>query len=170
MFVVGGSYKGFYLNQLKKIGKIDLLIFQQDIFYEFDYEQELLGEAVVSKELIYLNKLLNCPIVVYGESNLLGQKSKCLITCVNGKISIVDNGVDVSIFIKQKNVIISNKLFKYNNNFVTISLVDKKPFYLEKYKNAGNNYFICDKTGVTKIKNAQIYRKFKKYCYFSLPC
>lgn len=169
LFVVGGSYKAFYLNQLKNINNVDIVIFQQGIFYDFDYEEELLGEALVSKELLHLNGMLGCPIIVFGQSNLMGNKSKCLIACVNNKISIISKNDELCLFVKRRSVVMSSKLFARGRGFVTISLLDKKAVNLDEYKNMGNNYFICDKTGVTKIKNGQIYRKFRKYCYFRLP-
>ena len=88
VFVVGGSYKGFYLNKLNRIKYVDLLIFHQNIFYEFDYEQEQFYDAPVSKELISLNEKLKCPILVYGVMLKDNIRTKCFILCVYGKVSI----------------------------------------------------------------------------------
>jgi len=166
MFVVGGSYKGFYINELKNISKIDLLVFNQGIFYDFDYEQEYLGDAPVSKELIALNRKLKCPIVVYGRSKFLDENQKCFIICVNQKISIINSNKDVYLYIKGKFILIGNKLYKNTKAFATISIMENllsnQAVWLDK------NYFICDKRGVTRVQNGRKYRKFRKYCYFIL--
>lgn len=167
MFVVGGSYKSFYINELKKINNIDLLIFHQNIFYDFDYEQEYLKDAPVTNELINLNKRLNCPIVVYGFSNFLNNRKKCFIVCVNGKVSVIDCKKDVYLYIKGKLILIGNKIYKNTHAFATISVIDKNNFNVF-YKNKFNNYFICDLKGVSRYQNGKIYRKFRKCCYFSL--
>ena len=168
MFVVGGSYKGFYINELKKINKIDLLVFHQNIFYDFDYEQEYLGYAPVTKELISLNKILKCPIVIYGVSKFLEKKQRCFILCINEKVSVVDSIKDIYLYIKGKVVLIGNKLYKNSKAFSTISIFDKKQNFQNISKNMSNNCFICDKKGVSLIRYGGIYRKFRKCCYFSL--
>ena len=66
VFVIGGSYKSFYLNKLRKIGKPDIIVFNQNIFYDFDITAESGFNGPVSKELLHLNSLLNCPVLVYG--------------------------------------------------------------------------------------------------------
>ena len=45
---------------------------------------------------------------------------------------------------------------------------NKKVNDIKFTKNLPNNYFICGKTGVLRIQNGEIYRKFRKYCYFVL--
>ncbi len=167
LFVVGGSYKGFYLNELLKIKNVDLIVFNQNIFYEFDYEQEYLCNPVVSNELISLNHRFNCPIVVYGEANFLGKKEKCFILCVNQKVSIIKQYSNIYLFIKGKTILITNKLQRYTKNRITISLINQKYYNLDQL-NSSNNYFICDKKGVFRLQNGKIYRKFRKYCYFRL--
>ena len=79
VFVVGGSYKAFYLNQLHKIGKPSIIVFNQDIFYDFNVDLEEGFAGAVSAELIELNKLFNCPIVVYGTMIKNNSKDKCII-------------------------------------------------------------------------------------------
>ena len=168
MFVVGGSYKSFYINQINKIKNIDLLIFHQNIFYDFDYEQEYLFDAPVSNELISLNKKFNCPILVYGYSKFLNKRQKCFILCVNQKVSVIDCAKDVYLYIKGKIVLIGNKLYKQSKSFSTISIVDKKQNPQNFTKIRFNNYFICDKKGVSCFQGGKIYRKFRKCCNFSL--
>lgn len=168
MFVVGGSYKSFYLNQLKNINKIDLLIFNQNIFYDFNYEQEYLDDNIVTQELIMLNKKLNCPIIVYGKYKFFNKEQKCFILCVNGKVSVINRTDDIYLYIKGKMVLIGNKLYKKTKTFSTISMLDSRPDLQVISKNLPLNYFVCDKTGVSRLQYDKIYRKFQKYCYFSL--
>ena len=168
MFVVGGSYKSFYINQLKNIKKIDLLIFHQNIFYDFDYQKEYLYDATVTNELINLNKTLNCPIVVYGSYTLFEKTGKCFILCVNGKVSVIDCADDVYLYIRGKMVLIGNKIYRNPKAFSTISIVDIKDNFQKISIKSQHNYFICDKKGVSRIQNGKIYRKFQKCCYFTL--
>ena len=168
MFVTGGSYKRFYINELSKIKDIDLLIFHQNIFYDFDYEQEYLGDALITKELIGLNSILNCPIVVYGCYKLFDIRKKCFIVCINRKVSVIEGSDDIYLYIKSKLVLIGNKIYKDAKYFSTISIVDKRNKFEQINKKLCYNYFICDKKGVTRLQGSQIYRKFQKCCYFSL--
>ena len=168
MFVVGGSYKSFYINELNKIKNIDLLIFNQNIFYDFDYEQEYLGYAPVTKEIINLNKTLNCHIIVYGNSKLFSKRKKCFIVCVNGKVSVIDANKDVYVYIKGKLILIGNKLYNYSKAFSTISIINERYNSQIISKKLANNCFICDEKSVLRVQNGKIYRKFRKYCYFRL--
>lgn len=168
VFVMGGSYKGFYLNQLNKIKRADLIIFHQDIFYEFNYIKESSNYAPVTKELINLNQKLKCPILVYGILNKNGIINKCFILCVNGKVSIIDCKKDIYLYIKGKFILISTKIYKYSDAFSIISILDKKCNLPNILQTTAKNYFICDKKGVTLIKNNKIYRKFRKCCNFIL--
>ena len=168
LFVVGGSYKGFYINQLPKISKLDLLVFHQNIFYDFDYEQECLDDAPVTNELIALNQKLNCPIVVYGRSSLLSKTEKCFIVCVNGRVSVINSHQDIYLYIKGKTILIGNRVYKNTKAFSTISIVESAQNYQIISKKYCNNYFICDKKGVLRLQGGKIYRKFRKCCYFSL--
>lgn len=169
LFVVGGSYKGFYLNQINKIKNVDLIVFQQNIIYTFDYFEEFCGEKLVSKELLFLNRKFNCPIVVLGKCLFLGEIKKCFIICVNEKISVLPANVDVELYINGKLVLISNKInkvLKTNKYFSSILLIDKK-IKINSYK-LRKNVFVCDYNSVTRFQGSQFYKKFRKYCYFSL--
>ncbi len=168
MFVVGGSYKRFYINEFNKIKDVDLLIFHQDIFYEFDYEQEYLGEAIVTNELIYLNKILKCPIIVYGRYKLFNQCGKCFIVCINGKVAVLNSFDNVYLYIKGKMVLIGNKMYKNSNAFSTVSIIDNSDNCHIISKISQHNYFICTKKGVVRLQHGRIYRKFQKSCYFTL--
>lgn len=164
-FVIGGSYKGFYLNDLKKIKNTDLLIFHQNIFYEFNYKDECLNNAPVSKEIIELNKQLKCPIIVYGILNKDGKRQKCFIICNNKKIHIIKNKY-FYLNIKNKYIIISDEINKRFNKFVTIFMLNKKCDF--KNVNIRKKCFLCERKSVTYINNRKIYKKFRKCCYFIL--
>ena len=168
VFVMGGSYKGFYINKLPTIKNVDLLIFNQNIFYDFDYEQEYLFDAPVTKELIDLNLKLKCPIVVYGYCKFLEERKKCFIICVNGKVSVINANREVYLYIKGKLILIGNKLLKSFNTFASICMLNKDVNYSKLNKKYLKNYFLCNKKGVACIQGNKIYRKFRKCCYFSL--
>ena len=168
LFVMGGSYKSFYINELNNIKKIDLLIFNQNIFYDFDYEQEYLQDAPVTKELIALNNKFHCPIIVFGYSKFMNVRQKCFIICVNGKVSVIEDSHDVYLYIKGKTILIGNKIYKNSKVFATISKINENDNWKFISKNNQNNYFICNKKCVLRLQNGKIYRKFRKYSYFSL--
>ena len=168
MFVIGGTYKSFYINHLSKINNIDLLVFGQNIFYDFDYEQEYLFDAPVTKELIELNKKLNCPIVVRSKSRLFDIVKDCFVICINGKVAVVDCEQDIYVCIKNKLVLISNIMYKRTKAFATIVMGKTKQNWKNLTKSVQSNYFICDKKSVIRLQNGKFYRKFRKCCYFSL--
>ena len=167
VFVVGGSYKSFYFNELNKISKADLVVFHQDIFYDFNYEKEKV-DGTVSKELINLNKKLKCPIVVYGILNNSGVRNKCYILCVNKKVNVIDCNKDLYLYIKGKLILIGNRIYKYSRAFATISFIKEQYVYDDYVKTSVQNYFLCDKRGVSYIKSGKFDRKFRKCCYFTL--
>lgn len=167
MFVVGGSYKSFYINHINKINKIDLLIFHQDIFYDFEYAQEK-SNPIVSKELISLNQKFKCPILVYGIFIKNNIKRKCFILCINSKVSIIDCSKDIYLYIKRKLILVSNNMYNRSKAFVTISIINESINYENIKIFNRTNHFICNKKGVLHIKNGKIYKKFRKCCYFTL--
>ena len=165
VFVLAGSYKWFYLNQLKKLNKVDLIVFYQDIFYEYNYLEEIFGDGVVKKELIHLNRLLKCPILVCGKLNKDGVINRCFILCNNGKVRIIDWDKDIYLRIKNKVILISNNHFYNTKSFCSILFNNN---YEDLYKKYTDKCFLCDKKNVTLINNGKIYRKFRKCCYFTL--
>lgn len=169
MFVVGGSYKGFYLNQIHKVGNVDLIVFQQGIIYDFDYAEEYLGDGVVSKELVALNTKFNCPIVVLGYKIFFGKREKCFIVCVNKRVSVIPVYKDVNLYIKNKLILISNRVNRLefaDKYFAFILMVDKNSKITSN--KLAKNLFVCDNKGVTRWQGENFYKKFRKYCYFSL--
>lgn len=167
--MVGGSYKGFYLNQINKIKHVDLIIFQKGIIYDFDYEEEYCGSKVVGGELVALNKKFGCPIVVFGNSVFLGNKEKCFIVCINGKVSVIPIYRDVYLYLHGKLILISNKINAINMSnkyFSLILMLDKK--MKVNFNKMAKNLFVCDGRGVVRVQEGIFYKKFRKYCYFSL--
>ena len=104
--------------------------------------------------------------MVYGCSNFLGNNQKCFIVCVNENVSIIESDKDVYLYVKERFVLISNKIHIKSKAFATISIMEKAISNPKILSN--NNYFICDKKGVTRCQNGEMYRKFRKYCYFIL--
>lgn len=169
LFVVGGSYKGFYLNQIGKVGRVDLIVFQQGIIYDFDYAEEYCGNGVVGKELIALSRRFDCPIVALGYNAFFGKREKCFIVCVNGKISIIPAYKNVNLYIHGKLILISNNPYEIENadKYFSFILLTNKKVQINSNKLA-KNLFICDNNSVTRWQGKSFYKKFRKYCYFSL--
>lgn len=168
MFVVGGSYKGFYLNQLIKNRRLDFLFFHQNIFYEYDIEKERLGLGVVKKELLELNDKFQCPILVYGKILKNGNLKKCFILCRQNRVKIIDENNCIYLYTKKQLILISNKSCGYSKADINILIKDKMTGLDCINKNEFNNLFICHKKGVIYLKNNKIYKKFRKCCYFTL--
>lgn len=167
VFVVGGSYKAFYLNRLSKVGNPDIIVFNQNIFYDFDMEKERYFNGPVSVELKQLNKLFNCPIIVYGTIIKDCQKDKCFILCNHGKIKVFDENCDIYIKIKNCYILIGNKQYFLSKTFATITMSNDIKFAKER-RHKINNYFYCNKKGVTLFKGGKFYKKFNKCCKFIL--
>jgi len=166
VFVVGGSYKSFYLNYISRIKDADLLIFNQGIFYDFDYNKEQVCPNA-SMELLNLNRKLNCPIIVYCSVVKDGIKSKCFLLCNKQKLSIINEDRDIYLKIRDEYILIGNRLYVYSQAFATISILDR---FNDDYNTCkrGNNRFICTKKKVLVINKGKVYRKFQKCCYFIL--
>lgn len=148
---------------------MDLIVFQQGIIYDFDCAEEYVGNGVVSKELVALNTKFNCPIVVFGYEIFFGKRERCFIVCVNKKISIVPIYKDVNLYVKNKLIAISNKIneIKFANKYFAFILMRDKNVKINPNKLA-KNLFVCDNSGVTRWQGENFYKKFRKYCYFSL--
>ena len=167
MFVVGGSYKWFYLNVLKKIKNIDLLVFHQNIFYMLD-SKDILTNDIIFKEISDLNKILQCPICVYGILNKNGINQKIFILCAKGKISIINCNKDIYLYIKNKLVVITTRFYKYSKAFASIEMFNNLNVLQKNTKNRQKNHFRCCPRGVLYVYDNKIYRKIRKCCYFTL--
>ena len=167
IFVVGGSYKAFYLNYLPRINNPDIIVFNQNIFYDFDTDLERGFCGPVSAELKHLNKLFNCPIVVYGVRVKEGKKDKCFILCKNGKIKVFDTNYDIYLNIKNHYILIGSNEYFSSKVFATITIQDDDQLFKFNQRYIGN-YFYINKKSVILSKDSKFYKKFNKCCKFIL--
>lgn len=164
VFVVGGSYKAFYLNYLKKINKIDLLIFQENILYDFDIYEELNNNPIVTQEILALSKKLDCKIVAIVNTNLLGIKNKEILYCDKENVNLISTDRYLSLIFNNKKVLIGCKDI-YSNSALTIKV---EPNNKTSNKYCTKRCLICDKQGVSFVNKGKITKKIRKICYFSL--
>lgn len=168
LFVVGGSYKAFYINNLKKIKNLDLLIFQENILYEFDYYNELCGNKLITNEMMSLVLKLNCKIIAKIRTNLCGIiKNEMLYADKNG-VKIIDENRYLKFLFKNKAVICSFHTIIYDKYDLQIILKNSRVNQHIKKIYVKNKMLICDKYGVVYSNKDKIVRKFWKICYFSL--
>ena len=101
--VSGGNYKSFYINCATKQYQCDLLVFNSDIIYDYVVKDELLGDAIVTKELTALSKKMGC--VVVAKVNVVLNKivTKSLIVCDGEKLSVGPSKLGQKICVKEKN-------------------------------------------------------------------
>lgn len=174
LFVVGGSYKAFYLNNIQKYKELDLLIFQNNILYEYDYYNENFGEKTITNEMMSLQEKLHCKIIAKIKTNLCGIKKDEVLYCDNNGVKILNNNRYMEIFIKNKKFFISNYCIIAKSEYFIYFLKNKNDFCIPRrnydniYFSKKSIFFVCDKCGVNMIKNNFMTRKFRKICYFSL--
>ena len=168
IFVVGGSYRSFYINKLNTIKNIDLIIFNNGVFDEINYCDEEVDIKVFTDEIKELNKLLKCSIVVCCNINKFGNRYKAFVLCVNQKISIISPHKDIYLYIKGELILITSKLYKNLYAFATICTTDYGDEIIKRYIKFKNGCFILRDKSVTQITGGKIYRKFKKCCEFIL--
>lgn len=166
LFVVGGSYKAFYLNNIHKFKQLDLIVFQDGLLYEYDYYDETFGARTITNEMIGLCQKFNCKIVAKIQTKLFDKKYDEFLYCDKNGVKIIKNDRYFKICIK-------NKFFLISNYFVSA----KSDYYVRfvKYRNElrlpqarRSVVFVCDKMGVDLHYNKFITRKFRKICYFTL--
>ena len=167
VFVVGGSYKAFYINNINKLKKIDLLVFQENILYEFDYYNELLGAKTVTNEMINLATTLNCKIVAIVSTNFFGEKSREILYADNEKVSLISDKNYLDLIIDKIRLKIGVDKLKEDVS-IFLKLYAKKLYKMKIWASKGVSFF-CNKSGVKMIKNGKIKRKNRKICYFCLP-
>jgi len=165
VFVVGGSYKAFYLNNINKLKNVDLLVFQEGLLYDFDCFNETYGMKIVSNELQYLCQKLECKIVALVNSNLFGLSKKELLYADDKDVFLV--GDNLKLVLKEKVVEIGFKNVFSNSN-VNIKLNSGCNDPVIKKCNYKKIYFYCNKKGVSCVKMGKLKRKFRKICYFCL--
>ena len=168
IFVVGGSYRSFYINKINSIKNVDLIIFNNGVFSDINYCVEDIDTIVFVDEIKELNKLFKCPVIVCCNINRFGNKYNAFVLCVNQKISIIPTCRNVYLYIDKELVLISNKIYKQSYAFVNICITDYNDKTSKKHISLKNRYFICGNKEVLKIINGKICRKFKKCCEFIL--
>lgn len=167
-FVVGGSYKGFYINHVRQCSDVDILVFQEGLLYEYDYYNETFGSKTITKELLSLANKLNCVILAKIKVNFLNKIQDEILCCDKSKVITFSSERYFKIYIKGKRVIFSlkNVFFECADIFIRLT---KNRLEMKKIRQkCHKRTFLCDKYGVEYVKNGKIRRKFRKFCYFSL--
>ena len=167
-FVVGGSYKGFYINHLNECKDLDILVFQEGLLYEYDYYNENFGAKTVTKEILNLSKKLHCKIFAKIKTNLLGNLKNEILYCDGEKVTIICPERYIKILINKKSVIFTLKNVLFDCADIFITLIKNRLEIKNNKKYRHKNTFLCDKRGVDYVKNGRMIRKFRKFCYFSL--
>lgn len=160
--VSGGSYKSFYINHFIKMKKCDLLIFNFDIIYDYIVKDELLKDAIVTKELLMLSNKLKTIVVagVYVINNMCKRKS--LLICNGDQIEICSMTSGAKIFIGKKCFIIGDDKTKYGKENKII--LTKKSLFINTFNCAKNKiYIFCHAYGTKYVVNKKLKRKFNKY-------
>ncbi len=159
--VAGGSYKSFYLNYFNKINKCDLLIFNFGIIYNYDIKEELLGNAVVTKELMSLSKALHCIVAAGVFQTNKNLKTKSIIVCDGDKIHLAQSKIGIPLHIGNKSFLIGDEtanFYKHNK----IVLCSKRLYPDETHCSKSKIYLFIDHFGVSFIENKKQSRKFNK--------
>lgn len=167
-FVVGGSYKAFYINHIKSYRDVDILVFQENILYEYDYFNENFGNKLVTTEMLNLSRKLNCVIFAKIKTNMFGVCKDEILFCDGKKVYIFDKDRYIKIYLKEKSIIFSLRKVSVGCTNIFIRLT-KNRSEMENFKQKSHTrMFLCDKYGVEYVKFGKIKRKFRKFCYFSL--
>lgn len=159
--VLGGSYKSFYLNYLKSIKRCNLLVFNFGLIYNYNAKEELLGQAVVTKELMFLARKLHA-IVVAGVMVEGENVTKSIIVCDGEKLEIAKAEDGIKLFINKRTIVVGDEKLKAKGVDKIILSTKKIRPNLDKCSYI-RNYIFCDNFGVSIVKNKKIIRKFNKY-------
>ncbi len=159
--VAGGSYKSFYLNFFCKLKNCDLLIFNYGIIYDYDVKNELVGPAIVTKELLNLARKLNCVVVAGIYKIFRNSKTKAIIYTNGDKLHLSPVKTGQEIHIKNNTFIVGDEFTNYfNKNKIVLS--SKKIVPQLKNCSIKKLYIFCDKFGTTFVKNKKLIRRFNK--------
>lgn len=165
--VAGGSYKSFYLNHYLKLKSCDLLIFNYGIIYDYDAKEEILGNAIISKELQHISKTLNCTVVAGVFLIRNNEKQKSILVCDKDKLYLnsVEHGAKINI--KNISFMVGDR---YTNffHFNKIILTNKRIYPNINNCSSKKIYIFCDGFGVDFIQNKKLVRNFNKYSKFVL--
>lgn len=160
--VAGGSYKSFYINHLIKLNRIDLLVFNFDIIYDYVVTDELIGDAVVTKELMSLSKKLNATIVAGVFIVTKRSRKKAIITCDGDKIEICNLVYGSKVMIKNHTFVIGDERTNYKNYdkiILTRSQIKPNLNNCSKHK----ILIFLDRFGLNLVQNGKMIRNFNKY-------
>ena len=159
--VAGGSYKSFYLNYFSKLSRCDLLIFNYGIIYDYNTFNELLGDAVVTKELMNLSQTLHC-VVAAGVYVVGAERVKSIIVCNGDKIQLDKAALGARIHIKNQTFIVGDESTDYKKaNKIILCNKRIEPNVL--HCSLRKIYIFCDKFGVNFVQKQKLTRKFNKY-------
>lgn len=158
--VAGGSYKSFYLNYFLHTLSCDLLIFNFDIIYDYDEQEEKEVFPLVSTEIEAISKSLKTKVVAGVKLKKTGQKA--LLIYDGGKFEIKDLKFGAKVTIKNKIFVVGNEYTNYGNHH-KIVLTQKRIFPNLNHCVRKKIYVFVDKFGVGVVKNKKISRKFCKY-------
>lgn len=165
--VAGGSYKSFYLNFFCKLKKCNLLVFNYGIFYDYNVKDELVGNAVVTKEILFLARKLHCLVVAGIYKVFNNRKTKAIIFSNGDKFHLSNTKMGQEIHIKNNSFIVGDETTNYlNKNKIILSTKKITP----KLSNCSSKklYIFCDKFGTTFIQNKKLVRKFNKINVFNI--
>lgn len=160
--VSGGSYKSFYINHLVKINSADLLVFNFGLIYDYNVADELLGNGVVTKELMSLSKRLQTKVVagIFVVTKL--HKKKAIILCDGDKIHICSIDLGAKVLLKNHTFVIGDETTNYRNyNKIVLSKSQIKP----NLNNCSKRKILVfiDKFGLNLVSNGNLKRNFNKY-------
>ena len=105
VFVLGGSYKSFYLNYFLKLSSCDILVFNFGVLYDVDMEAEESGKGLVFGELQGLAEKLGCEIVA-GVNVKIGDKIKpAILRFAGGEFKIYNPHFGCKFNVKNKTIV-----------------------------------------------------------------
>ncbi len=160
--VVGGSYKSFYINHFRNIQSCDLLVFNFGILYDYDMKEELLGSAVVTKELLNLSRDLHCPIVAGICVRYRDRLTRKIIVCSEDKVFLSSIRLGARVQVGNKTFVIGAKetnYSKYNKIVLSNGRINPDINKCSEKK----IYIFCDRFGVNYVYKKNLVRKFHKY-------
>ena len=160
--VAGGSYKSFYLNHLVNLRKADMLVFNFGIIYDYVQEDELLGDALVTKELLSLSRRLNATVVA-GVFVVMGKsRHKAIIVSDGDKIHIFDIQKGAKIQSGNHTFVIGDEHTDYRTyHKIVLTKTQIRPNVSSCSKR--KILIFCDKFGVNVVLRGKFERIFNKY-------
>ena len=162
VFVLGGSYKSFYLNYFLKLTSCDLLVFNFGVLYDVDVEAERAGKGVVFSELKNLSDKLGCEIVA-GVSVKSGDATKFkILHYKNGEIKLFNSRFGCKFNKKNKKIVVADD---GNNLTADVKIVLSKKRIVPTPTHCSNKkiYAFCDEFGINLIVKKKLTRRFYKY-------